>query len=234
LTDALVTAGIIGIDEAMEQPILNKAFHLANRMLAQWQHERYMVYALQDYNVVSTGAISYTVGYQQQFNINPRPDRLEYSFLRQPNSNGAQPFDWPLEIINAHEDYAAIRIKTLGTFSNAIFYDPQWPVGFLLPWPVPQASIYELHILVKQTLNQFSSLQQALYFPPEYEACIEWNMVRRLKAAFQMPPDPTINELAAQAKEIIRKANFQVPTLKYPRELRRPGDRAYDYRSDTW
>jgi hypothetical protein len=221
LTDALVTAGIVGLDEAVEAEVLNKAMRISNRMIAQWQHERYMVYQLVDYGFVSTGSLTYTVGLGQNYNINPRPDRLEYAFLRQISNgnstiNGSdfnadfnadfggqtfenvpQPFDWPLEIINAHEDYASIRLKTLGTFSAAVFYDPGMPIGLLFPWPVPQASIYEIHILVKQTLQRFVNVEQAITFPPEYEAALEWCLARRFCEAFQMPARPGLNELAA-------------------------------------
>lgn len=240
LTDALVSAGVVGLDESIEPLMLQKAFRIANRMISQWQRERYMVYQLVDYSAVSTGALSYSVGAGQPFNINPRPDRLEYAFLRQLSNNGApppnagtQPFDWPLEVIDAYEDYAAIRLKTLGTFSAAVFYDPGYPVGTLRPWPVPQSGIYELHILCKQTLAQFPNIQAQLQFPPEYGAALEWCLARRYRAAFQMPADPTINELAAQGKNTIRKANAQIPTLRMPRELIRGGDAAYNYRSDT-
>lgn len=240
LTDALITAGIVGIDESVEQPILNKALTIANRMIAQWQHERYMVYQLKDYGFASTGAQSYTVGAGQNFNISPRPDRLEFAFLRQLSNNGSpapnagtQPFDWPLEVIDAYEDYAAIRLKTLGTFSSAVFYDPGWPIGSLKPWPVPQQSIYELHILCKQTLQRFPDLQATVMFPPEYEAALEWCIARRLKVGFQMPRDPDLNSLAAQGKNIIRKANAQIPTLRMPRELINNAGSSYNYRSDT-
>lgn len=237
--DALVTGGIIGIDETAEADILNKALRIGNRMIAQWQHERYMVFQLVDYGVVSTGANYYPVGLGQAFNINPRPDRLEFAFLRQVSGSGqpatpggSEPFDWPLEIINAYEDYAAIRLKSLGTFSAAVFYDPGFPVGRLLPWPIPQASIYEIHIGVKQTLQRFTGTAQTVIFPPEYEPAIEWCWARRLRAAFQLPADMTINQLAAQGKNIIRKANAQVPTLRMPREL--TGHGSYNYRSDSY
>lgn len=240
LTDALVTGQIVGLDESIEPGQLNKAMRIANRMIAQWQHERYMVYQLVDYGFPSTGALSYTVGAGQNFNINPRPDRLEFAFLRQLSNNGqpapnagTQPFDWPLEVIDAHEDYARIRLKTLGTFSSAVFYDPGWPIGILKPWPVPQAGIYELHILCKQTLARFGQLQDHLLFPDEYGAALEWCLARRFRVAFGLPADPDLNILAAQGKNIIRKANTQIPTLNMPDELRRNGDSSYNYRSDT-
>ena len=240
LVDALETGGIVGLDEAPEEAEINKALRVANRMIAQWQHERYMVYQLVDYGFVSTGADYYTVGLGQNFNINPRPDRLEYAFLRQlsgngtpPPNGGSQPFDWPLDVIDAYEDYAAIRLKTLGTFSAAVFYDPGFPVALLRPWPVPASGIYEIHFLVKQTLQRFTNLAQPVTFPPEYEAALEWALARRFRVAWQMPADPELNSLAAQGKNIIRKANTQVATLRMPRELMRSGDQAYNYRSDS-
>lgn len=240
LIDALTTSGVEGLDESVEPVTLNKAFRIANRMISQWQHERYMVYRLDEMGFVSTGAQTYTVGAGQNFNINPRPDRLEYAFLRQLSNNGmpapnagTQPFDWPLEVIDAHEDYAAIRLKTLGTFSTAVFYDPGYPIGWLKPWPVPQASLYEIHILFKQVMAQFPTLQSQVIFPPEYGAALEWCLARRFRVAWQMVPDPELNSLAAQGKNIIRKANAQIPTLRMPRELINNGSAQYNYRSDT-
>jgi hypothetical protein len=240
LAEALMIGGIVGIDESIEQPVINLSLNIANDLIAQWQHERYMVYQLVDYGFTSTGAQSYTVGAGQNYDINPRPDRLEFAFLRQVVNNGSpapnagtQPFDWPLEVIDAHEDYAAIRLKTLGTFSSAVFYDPGWPIGKLRPWPVPQAGIYELHILCKQTLQRFPALQETVAFPPEYGAALKWCLARRFRVAFQMQRDPDLNILAAQGKNIIRKANAQIPTLRYPRELIRNSGSSYNYRSDT-
>lgn len=240
LGDALVTAGVWGLDEAPDELEFNKALRIANRMIAQWQHRRYLVFQLVDYGVVSTGSAYYSVGQGQPFNINPRPDRVEAAFLRQvsgsgvPPTNGAsEPFDWPLEVIDAYEDYAAIRLKSLGTFSAALFYDPGFPIGRVLPWPIPQATIYEIHIVVKQTLPRFINAEQSIVLPPEYEAPLEWCLARRFRAGWQMPADMTINQLAAQGLNTIRTANAQIPTLRMPRELQRPGDQAYNYRSDT-
>lgn len=232
LTDALVTAGVVGLDESVEPEVINKAFRTANRMISQWQHERYMVYQLVDYGFQSTGAASYTVGAGQNFDINPRPDRLEFAFLRQP-SGGPQPFDWPLDVLDAHEDYSAIRLKSLGTFSAAVFYNPGFPIGILHPYPIPQATIYELHILVKQTLPQFASLQAQIMLPPEYGAALEWCLARRFKEAFQMPATQTCNQLAAQGKNTIRKANTQVPRLRYGGDVPGMGGGAYNYKSDS-
>ncbi len=181
----LVDAGIVGIDESIEQPYINRAFTQVNWMLAQWARKRWLCYRIQDYSFVSTGAQTYTVGNGQVININPRPDRLEYAFLRFLSgvASGGLPVDIPVKIIQSHEEYSRITVKTVGTLAWQMFYDPIWPVGLLFPWPVPQASIYEIHMGFKVVLPRFTSIQQKINFPPEYEAALNWCGARRLRAA---------------------------------------------------
>jgi hypothetical protein len=234
IENMVVDAGVVGIDEDIEQPILNRAFKQINWLIAQWARKRWLVYRIQDYSFISTGALAYPVGNGQIININPRPDRLEYAFIRflNPSNNQGLPVDIPLEIIPSHEDYSRIRVKTIGTLAWQIFYDPIWPVGMLFPWPVPQPTIYEIHVGFKVVLPRFASLQQAINFPPEYEAALNWCGARRLRASYQLPPDPAVDALAREALAVIRSANTAISTLSMPRGVRTRG-RGYDYRGDS-
>ena len=238
LENMLVDAGIVGIDEAIDQPYIQRAFTQTNWLLAQWARKRFLCYRLQDYSFVSTGVKTYNVGKGQTIDINPRPDRVEYAFLRFLNTNmvggqtGPTPVDIPMRIIPSHEDYSRITVKNIGTLSFEIFYDPIWPIGLLFPWPIPQASIYEIHVGFKVVLPRFASLQQKIAFPPEYEAALNWCGARRLRASYQMPADPTIDSLARDALNTIRLANTAVPTLTLDRLLT-GRTMAYDYRSDS-
>lgn len=234
LTNALQDGGIVGIDEGVEQPIISRSFRQANWLLAQWARKRWLCYRIADYSVVSTGAQTYTVGRGGNIDINPRPDRIEYAFLRFLN----QPFgsnlwvDIPLHIIQSREDYSRIAVKNIGTLPWQIFYDPEWPVGRLYPWPVPQASLYELHVGFKVVLPRFTNLAQPINFPPEYEAALNWCLARRLRVSYQMPQDLEINALARDALNTIRLANTQVGVLRMPDFLRNR-NRAYDVYGDS-
>lgn len=251
LENALVDAGIVGIDEAVEQPVLNRAFTQVNWLLATWARKRWLVYRLQEYSFVATGAGNYAVGQGQTVNINPRPDRLEYAFVRLLNGPNNQssafnsdfnadfstgptmlPVDIPLYVIPSHEDYARIQVKTVGTIPQQIFYDPVWPVGLLFPWPIPQSTIYELHVGFKVVLPRFQSLQQKINLPPEYENALNWCLAKRLRASYQMPADPTIEALARDGLNTIRLANTAVPTLTLPSQLR-TRRRSYNVYGDT-
>jgi hypothetical protein len=236
LTNALEDGGIIGIDEDPEQIVMTKAFRHANFLVAEWARKRWLVYSLTDYSFVSTGAEVYTVGAgaANAVNINPRPDRLEYAFMRFLNSGQPSqfPVDIPLDIIPSKEDYSRIPVKSIGTLPWRIFYDPQWPIGLLRPWPVPQSGLYELHVGFKTVLPRFQSFTQPVAFPPEYESALNFCLARRFRAAFTLPPNPEITALARNGLNTIRLANQAVSTLHLP-DFLSGRYRAYDYRGDT-
>jgi hypothetical protein len=240
IQNMLVDAGVVGIDESIEQPMLNRAFTQLNWLLAQWARKRWLVYRIQDYSFISNGSQDpYPVGAigtsTVGININPRPDRLEYAFVRflqnTGNTSGTTPVDVDLDIVKSHEDYARIAVKKVGTLPWRIFYDPEWPLGKLFPWPIPQASLYEIHCGFKVVIPRFSSLQQQINFPPEYEAALNWCGAEVVRESYQMPPSPKLTTIARNALNTMRLANQQVGTLVMPRVLRR--GRAYDYRSDS-
>lgn len=219
---ALKDSGVIGIGQTPSAEDTNDAFTRMNWMLAQWSKKRWLVYHLLDISFTSTGAQSYTVGLGQQFNVK-RPDRLEGAFFRQLIPSQPNQIDYPLELIESRETYSQIALKTLTSFPNYIWYDSAFPVGFVYPWPLPQANLYSVHILVKETLSQFTSLAQEIILPDEYYAALFYNLCARLRPAYQLPPDPTVVALAKDALAVIRGSNAQIPRLVLPTDLVRPG-----------
>ncbi len=117
-------------------------------------------------------------------------------------------------------------------FPSYIFYDSAYPVGYVYPWPIPQANLYEVHITVKETLTQFATLNQEILLPNEYYAALLYNLAVRLRSAYQLPPDPVTIGLAKAALAIIRGANTQIPRLVLPNEINRGG--VYNVYSDTF
>jgi hypothetical protein len=57
------------------------AFTLLMAMMAQWQRKRWLVWSEVESSVISTGALYYTVGLKQDFNIG-RPDKIHAAFVR--------------------------------------------------------------------------------------------------------------------------------------------------------
>jgi hypothetical protein len=177
-----------------------------------------MVYSLDDVSFAATGAASYTVGIGADVSI-PRPDRIEAAFVRL--TNGPQPVDYPLALLEAREDYNNVALKSLATFPQLAFYDAAFPVANLYIWPAPIASQYQIHITVKTLLSSFPTLTTSMNLPPEYQEALLYSLAVRLRPVYGLPPDPSIIALATTAMNVIKNANAQIPKLLLPVTLTR-------------
>lgn len=183
-------------------------------MVGQWQRKRWLTWDLAETILVSTGAQSYTVAPAGDFAM-PRPDRIESAFVRY--LNGASvPLDIPLGIIESREDYNTISLKTFTAWPSAVFYESAFPVGILHFWPVPPASLYEMHIFTKSALPVFANLTDVISLPPEYIEALKYNLVVRLAADWGMTPKPAHVLAARAALNTIRMANVQIAQLSMP------------------
>lgn len=234
---ALKKAGILGVGQTPLAEDTNDAFYDLNDMIAQWTRKRWLMWHLLDIPLVSTGAMSYTVGIGGDFNT-PRPDRLEAAFFRQIQQGQPNEIDYPLALIESREAYNNISLKSLMTFPTSIFYDATYtivngnPLGTIYPWPVPQATIYEIHLTLKDTLAQFTELSQVIEMPPEFIAAMKFNLAVRLRQSYALPPDQALIALAKDSLAVIRGANAQIPTLNMPQDLIRGG--LYNIYSDQF
>lgn len=232
----LKAIGVLGQGQTPRQEQLNDALLIMNMMIGQWNRKRWLIPHLVEVKKQATGAISYSIGPGADFNV-PRPDKLEDAFIRlTPNGGGDFSFDfnndeliagggttsvdYPLRIIQAREDYDRISLKGMGSFPYYVFYDSAYPIGKLYFWPVP-SSLYELHILVKDTLSGFSQLTTVFNLPPEYMEAIYYNLAGRLAPIYGKTPNPVVVALAAAGLNTIRQANTQIPNLKLPGVLTR-------------
>lgn len=228
---ALKKAGILGVGQSALAEDINDAFTDLNDMIAQWRTKRWLVYRLETLSKVSTGALSYTVGTGGDINT-LRPDRIESAFVRLINTPSPNQVDYPLQILDAREDYNRIALKNFSSFPDYIFYDSNYPLGRIYVWPVPLANIYEIFISVKQPIEQFTSLAQDINLPPEYMAALKFNLAVRLLAGYPgIAPTPQLLGLAEDSLNVIRQSNTQVAQLQMPPNL--VSKARYNIYSDT-
>jgi hypothetical protein len=236
-TEALTVSGIVADGQTASGNVVNATFGRLNRMLSQWQLQRWLIWHLVENKVIGNGILG---GDQNPFLIGPggmvlapngtplplypRPDRIEFAFLRQTIPTQPNNIDYPLEQMFSYEDWANIALKTLGSFPSYFFYDPATPLGKLYVWPVMfPTGLYETHIITKEVLGGFASLTTAVLLPGAYEPAMSWNLARLTRIAFRRPPDPELNKEAKKALNVIRMPNVQVPRLVQPPDLVRPG-----------
>lgn len=230
VTLALKKTGVLAAGQTPGAEDISDAFLELNFMLAEWNRQRWMVYHLVTQSFVSTGAQSYTVGPGMNFSFPIRPDKIESAFFRQTNVAPLEP-DYPLQLVAAMEDYNRIRLKSLQTFPQYLFYDSGWPTGLAYPWPIPMSGLYEIFLTAKETLTSIQPTSGNISLPPEYFSAILYNLACRLRPSYQLPVDQQLVAIAEKALGVIREGTVQIPRLRLPGMLvgRRGG---YDPYSD--
>ncbi len=228
VTSALKKSGVLGIGRSPLAEDINDGFDDLNDMLASWQVERWNVYTVEDVAFVSTGVQSYTVGptvsnVSQNYPFVERPDRLEAAYLRQLfNTSPQNPVDYFLKLIQSREDYSQIQLKQLGTISTHVFYSPDYPVGNVYPWPIPQANLYELHLIFKTPIGNFANLSQPLNIPQSYFAALKHNLAVWMCVAYGKPVSPDLAKIAGKTIAVLQNSNAQIPALSMPKSVVRP------------
>lgn len=226
---ALKNASLLGVGQAanVNPEDLADVFSLLQGMMGIWSRKRWLIWHLLDLLVPTTsGKREYTIGPGGDFDF-PRPDRLEAAYFRQfvqpAATSPGGPVDFGLSILQSMEDYADVGLKYLQSWPQGVFYDAAFPYGQILPIPIPNVPNSELHILIKDTLNQFPTITTPVYLPPEYFEAIWSNLAIRVGATFPgANVSPLCIGLAKAALATIRGANAQIAKMRLPVGLARP------------
>lgn len=223
ITFVLRASGINGVGQTPLADDSNTALDMLRMLMAQWQRKRWMIWAEQGLDVVSTGNDYYTIGPGAEFNI-ARPDKIHAAWCRMQPFEGPNPVDIHLAIIESKEDWAHVSIKDLKSLPAAVYYDSIFPIGHVRFWPVPPAAIYELHLVVKTPLPTYTTLVDPLNVPDEYIEAMMWSLCVRMQMAYGLPARSDHVGAMKQAMNVIMLANSQIPQLSLPNFGRGGGD----------
>lgn len=201
-----------------------------NMMLSAWSQKRWISYHLVDTAVACDNSLSYSVGPGGDFDI-PRPTQIKAAYVRQLTPSNPYSVDYPLTPIFSREDYSRIALKNQrGGPSDCFFYDSDFPLGFVYPWPLCNSQ-YELHILTAVPMPEIVTMADTILLPDEYTDALYWSLMIRTRNAYDLPERARDAKQARAAMNVLRQSNSQMPSLRMPRALRTP--RAYNPYSDT-
>lgn len=156
-TDALSESGALGVGQTALAEDIDAAFTRLQRMVKVWQQKRWLVPSLQEISFTGDGSLKYSIGLGGDINI-IRPNDIKSGWVVQLNT-GSNPVSLPLKKIFSFEDYGRITIKPLSSLPDHFFYDAQYPLGHIYPWPLPNSQ-YELHFLIQSGLNFGSTIDE--------------------------------------------------------------------------
>jgi hypothetical protein len=227
--EALEHSGMLAEGQTPSATAMRSAQVAIQSLLHQWERKRWLVFRNRDIACLSKGNPTYTVGDGQEFDTGAgsfRPQKLEAAYFRQLVQSPGQAVDYPLTILASYEDFSRLSLKTLQSWPLNVFYDPAWPTGTLHVWPVPLASIYELHIIVRHQLpTSVKDANGELGLPPEYWPAIVYNAALYLRARYQVGTynGDQLPRMAADALKTLSRSNAAIPTLELPKIVGRRG-----------
>lgn len=206
---ALKDIGVIGGRETPSDDEMQDALSTLNQMLAMWRTQTLSVYCQKQGTITVDGSVSYTVGTGGDLNIE-RPVAIDGVFWRSSDNLT----DYPLKVYHSYEDYQDLVQKTLQALPCLAYYRPAYPTGELFVWPQPTDGT--LYVTVMQEMPTYTTIQDDIDLPPEYEGAIRWNLAEMLCATFSMPITPEIAKFAKQTKRALKINNTQLKTMRMP------------------
>jgi hypothetical protein len=113
-----------------------------------------------------------------------------------------------------------------------LWYDPQYPLGFINIWPTPNIG-YTCSFMSYLQLGDFASLNSPFSLPPGYKRAIVTNLAVIAKPYFTSAQiDPLIIAEAMNTKGAIKRNNMRSQVAVFDPELISRGNQVYNIYSD--
>ena len=217
LTVTSITSGNIALGQFLSGAGVTSGTQIIKFLTGAGETGTYQVSV--DYTSSPVSSTTLTTYYQ-------RPLRINSAFVR------VSRLDYLVQPVNI-EQYELIGFKTLqGPWPRMLYYQPSYPVGNVIYWPVPGSG--EMHLFAETVLQGFSSLSSTVTLPQGYNMAISWNLAELLLPEYGKN-DPVIismiRENAANSRAWVKRTNMQPPqTARFDDALisgHRSGDAAW-------
>jgi hypothetical protein len=221
ITDALLGMGVYAPGEPLTAADSSFCLQRLNTMIDSWSNEALMTFAiLEQSGTLIPGQWQYTIGTGGNFNMT-RPLRILASpgscYVQDSNGNR-----YNLEVVPRDRWNLIGNIaKVTANFPNTLFYDPQYPLGIINVYPIPNVG-WTLYFDSYLQLSEFAALTTAMSLPPGYQAAIQDNLTVELWRFFkpdgaQIPPSTLA--IAARSKGNVKRTNMRENLANYDSEL---------------
>lgn len=214
VSKALTLVGAIATGEAPSAAEAQDALLILNGLLDTFANQRLAMPASgRDVFTTVDNQSTYTVGPGADFNITPKPIRIDYASVL--SLNASPSFEIPMQALD-EQSYAGITIKDeTSTFPSNYFYNATQGVnGSLFLWQTPtQSATYQIVLYTPTQLAQFPSLNTTVTMNAGYYRMLYYNLAVELAPAFYKALDPQIVRLAVSSLADIKRTNLQMIDL---------------------
>jgi hypothetical protein len=173
VTEALVTVKALAVGETAQADMTTDALNKFNDVLESLSIQNLAVYSnLQTTFPLVAGTASYTIGPTGAV-VAQRPPFIDTAFVRY------QGTDFPV-VVHTPAEYALLALKSQPGIPQWLIYDPAYPNGVMVLWPVPDQAA-TLTIYQNTAFTAAATLLDTFDMPPGYRRMIRlmlaWELV---------------------------------------------------------
>ncbi len=211
ITDALQDLNVYGPGDAITAHDAAFCLRTLNKMISQWQAQKMYVPGQHVESFPCNGSQITTIGPGATLDI-PLPVTVDSAYFRLNN------IDYPLTVLSSFEDYSSITLKQLsGSIPNVVFYQRQWPQANLYVWPQPQTG--QIFLVLRDVLNQYTSLTDDIEVPPEYALAMQYSLEEKIARTFGRAVTPDLRLDAKNARNVMTRNNTDIPMMGMPQGI---------------
>jgi len=173
-----------------------------NLMLDSWSADIAEVFSYtREEFTMTPGTAEYTIGDAGDFDT-VRPKEILSAFVQYPGANNKYGID-----VVGQERYDYQNLANTPGRPRKMYYNPTYPLGTLFFYYSPNAA-FTLTLKTKKALGVYTSINDEITLPQEYNEAIVFNLILRISDEFGFAVPNDIKRMAKESINIVKKLNF--------------------------
>lgn len=207
VTEALVTVKALAVGETAPPSMSSTGLTRFNEVLEALSIQNLACFrTLQTTFPLVAGTGSYTIGPTGAV-VAQRPPFLDTAYVT------LQSADFPVEV-HTEEEYSRLSLKTQPGLPEWLIYDPGYPNGTMVIWPVPNVAM-TMTVYQNAAFAAAATLFDVFAMPPGYRRMVRLMLAWELLTDYPGMTGPEIEKLEADTRGAIAlvKRNNKKPAL---------------------
>lgn len=215
ISSALRLIGVLAAGDEVEGVMAADALVTLSQMLDSWSTERLTIYAqTRTVHALTISDQQYTIGSSGDF-TEARPLWID-GFGLVIGSEESEIAAY------TRDEWRRIGNKSQTGYPAGAFYRPDYPLGTIDVWPIPDAACSLAIYAPAASLTAASALSTVLTAPPGWLGALRYNLAVELAPEYDVLPSPIVMQFAIDKKAAIKRTNTPDDLLTIDDALLRP------------
>jgi hypothetical protein len=208
VTDALLQATILGVDQQLPDNMAQLALRRLNRMKDSWANVSDLIFVTGSDSFTMTPALA---TYSTSLLANGRPAAIDSMWVVFSN------ISYPVTMRD-QQWFDSITYKPTPAIPNNCYYNAGMPNGTFSFYPTPYAA-FTCNVVRMDAIVGAITLMTNLSFPPGYEKALVDSLAVDVFPTFKgtrTPIPPDLKQAAIQAQQVLKQTNYKALEMRTP------------------